>query len=325
MNRNTDPQKEDAGGDIVLSVMVTVYNHEKYIRQALDSILDQQHGYKYEILIGEDCSADGSREILREYEARYPEIIRVFFNERNIGLIKNFYNLYSHCRGRYIAGCSGDDWWLPGKVALQVGYMEGHPDTGMVYTRARFHYEDPDHRNKEEFFGQDVTCFTKIIRQNHIPAVTVLYKKSLADRYVEEVRPLERDWMMEDYPMWLWFSLNSRMAFLDNVTACYRVVENSVSHSSEKAKWLRFKASTAAIKRYYAEAHWDDVPGDVWTDYVYRSFKAASAYNDTAALAELAPEIRELHRRHPSSKTKKMAFGIRYPALYRAVRRKFNV
>ena len=70
--------------DIMISVYMTTYNHEKYVRQALDSVLKQKTDYSYEILIGDDVSTDGTRLILKEYEEKYPEIIKVFYREENM-------------------------------------------------------------------------------------------------------------------------------------------------------------------------------------------------------------------------------------------------
>ena len=114
---------------VTVSVIVLTYNHEKYVRQALDSILMQKTTFAYEILVGDDASTDGTAEILKEYQKKYPNIFRLFLREKNIGATKNSYELLTSAKGRYLATCEGDDYWTdPNKLQLQVDFLEKHPD-----------------------------------------------------------------------------------------------------------------------------------------------------------------------------------------------------
>ena len=128
--------------DIMFSVAIITYNQEKYISQTLDSILNQQHDYKYEIVIGEDCSTDKTKQIIEEYVAKYPEIIKPLYNNPNKGLINNYFNVINHCQGKYIMECAGDDYWLPGKVKSQIEFMENNLDVGMCYGKVKFWNEN---------------------------------------------------------------------------------------------------------------------------------------------------------------------------------------
>ena len=112
-----------------LSVLVVTYNHEKFIAQALDSILMQKPNFDYEIVIGEDCSNDGTRDIVAEYKKKYPDRIRLLLNESNIGAGKNFKQTYEACSGEYIALLEGDDYWTsPDKLQKQVDFMDENLD-----------------------------------------------------------------------------------------------------------------------------------------------------------------------------------------------------
>ena len=120
-------QMNDAGKMPMVSVVCPTYNHEPYIRQALDSILVQKTTYTYEILVGEDCSPDNSREILKEYEERYPNIFRMFYRNENLGATKNGYDLYINARGKYITVLELDDYWSdPEKLQKQVDFLENN-------------------------------------------------------------------------------------------------------------------------------------------------------------------------------------------------------
>lgn len=111
--------------DIKVSVIMTVYNHERYLRQALDSILSQNVSFKIEVLIGEDNSPDQSGEILREYEASYPGFFTVVYRTKNIGATRNVYDLLKRGRGKYIAYLEGDDYWVDDeKLQKEADFLE---------------------------------------------------------------------------------------------------------------------------------------------------------------------------------------------------------
>src|ERR1017187_10207934 len=93
-----------------VSVLMITYNHEKYIAQAIESVLMQKTNFPFELVIGEDCSTDGTGAIVAEYSRKYPEIIRAHLRERNLGALENFRALFRACRGKYLALLEGDDY-----------------------------------------------------------------------------------------------------------------------------------------------------------------------------------------------------------------------
>lgn len=113
--------------DIQVSVVCVTYNHEEYIREALDSILMQKTTFSFEILVGEDCSTDRTGEILREYELKYPNRFTVLYRDRNLGATINEYELLQLTKGKYIASLELDDIWTdPMKLQKQYDFMESH-------------------------------------------------------------------------------------------------------------------------------------------------------------------------------------------------------
>ncbi len=115
--------------EIKVSVPVVAYKHAKYIRQCLDSILMQKVNFKYEIVVGEDCSEDGTREILLEYQEKHPDKFVLLLNEKNMGAAANGRNVRQHCRGQYLSGCEGDDFWLDeNKLQKQADFLDTHPE-----------------------------------------------------------------------------------------------------------------------------------------------------------------------------------------------------
>ncbi len=115
----------------LVSVSVITYNHEKYIRQCLDGILMQDVNFPYEVLVHDDASPDGTADIIREYEAKYPDIIKPIYqteNQYSQGKTVSRFN-WDRAQGKYLAFCEGDDYWTdPRKLQNQVDFLEAHPE-----------------------------------------------------------------------------------------------------------------------------------------------------------------------------------------------------
>lgn len=107
-----------------VSVCVITFNHEKYIAKCLQSIVEQNVEFGLEILVGDDCSTDSTREIIREFAAKYPRIIKPVFPEEKIGGTRNYLQVHELAQGEYIAHVDGDDYILPGKLSSQVSILD---------------------------------------------------------------------------------------------------------------------------------------------------------------------------------------------------------
>ncbi len=145
---------------VMVSIYVPVYNHEKYIVRALDSILMQKTQYSYEVLVGEDCSTDNTRQVLRDYEAAHPGRMTVFYRETNMhkSPINNAGDLKRRCMGKYIIALEGDDFWTDEyKLEKQVSFLEQHPDYIAVAHNCVVVGEDslPNGENYPECKSQD--------------------------------------------------------------------------------------------------------------------------------------------------------------------------
>lgn len=122
--------------DIMVSICCLVYNHKKYIRQALDSFLMQETNFKFEILINDDCSTDGTTEIIKEYEEKYPDIIKPLYHSENQysksyrqGNMMSITFNFPRVQGKYTAMCEGDDFWTDKhKLQKQFDFMQSNPD-----------------------------------------------------------------------------------------------------------------------------------------------------------------------------------------------------
>lgn len=126
-----------------VSVCITTYNLEKYICQTLDSILSQKTNFDFEILIGDDASSDSTSKILKDYEAKYPNKIKLVLHERNIGVNRNDYSLISVAQGEYIAWCDGDDYWIDdNKLQEQADILDKNSEYSGVHSWWRDYIEE---------------------------------------------------------------------------------------------------------------------------------------------------------------------------------------
>ena len=235
----------------MLSVIMTTYNHERYIAQAIESVLRQQTSFRIEIVIGEDCSTDRTLNIALDYQAQYPEAINIVRSEKNVGWRENYRRTIEAARGKYIAMLDGDDYFTHRKkLQMQVEMLEADEGMGMCYTRS----ERIDECGNTTIYpeGECVTTFEAMLRRNPAENCTVVARRDMVMRYYKEVQPATHpEWLTDDLPMWLWFAATGRYGAIDCPTAVHRVLTYSVSHSPDYLKKIAFVDSLYDISLWY--------------------------------------------------------------------------
>lgn len=207
----------------LLSVCFITYNHEKFIRQALDSVLTQQTDFPFEVVIGEDCSTDRTREIVFEYQKKYPDIIRVVTDEINIGAQKNVVRTLKECRGKYVAALEGDDYWTdPFKLQKQVDFLEENINYVGVHTKVKYVDKDDKLTGYSDRVkpGYEIVSFEKLVQRNIIHTCSFLFKKDALlydSNYLWDIMP-----SFHDIYLFLGVTLNGEIKYLDEATASYR-------------------------------------------------------------------------------------------------------
>lgn len=146
---------------ITVSVNMITYGHEAYIRRALDSILAQKTKFRFEINVGEDKSPDNTREILLEYQEKYPGIFNLKLRDENLGVTRNAYDLFMNAKGKYIAYIEGDDMWCdPYKLQKQVDFLEYHKEY-IACTAAAYTIDENDNiTHIEQYWDSRKTLYT---------------------------------------------------------------------------------------------------------------------------------------------------------------------
>jgi glycosyltransferase involved in cell wall biosynthesis len=228
-----------------VSVCVTTYNHENYISQALDSVLNQQTDFEYEILVGEDDSSDRTRDIVREYAERYPGVIRPFFNDRaNVIYINgmatgrwNFTNLLKHASRQYVALLEGDDFWTDGqKLQMQVDTLDANPGCSLCFHNAIVLDEATHERQAFTALDEDrIVEIDEVIRGWIVPTASIVFRRDMLVEFP--------DWYFEvisgDYGLQLLLADKGPFIYLNRNMSVYRKHAGNLSNRLGTQKFHR--------------------------------------------------------------------------------------
>jgi glycosyltransferase involved in cell wall biosynthesis len=234
-----------------VSICMITYNHEPYIKQAIEGVLMQKCNFPIELIIGEDCSTDKTRQICKDFELKHSEI-KLLPSETNIGMMQNFIKTLQACTSKYIAFCEGDDYWTdPYKLQKQVDFLESNADYGLIYTNHKIRTECSD----KPYTAPAMSCYSgeileKLIKQNFIASLTVCFRSSLLSK-IDIAEITSNKFLMGDYPMWLQIANITKIHYLDEVTSIYRVTSESASHSTSLKNNECFILSSLRVQLFY--------------------------------------------------------------------------
>ncbi len=246
----------------IVSVIMTTYNHSRFIAQAIDSVLSQKTNFPIELIIGEDCSTDNTRQICLDYQQKDPTIIRLFLPEENVGFLRNYGQLLKLCRGKYIAIISGDDYWCDStKLQKQYDCLEQKEGYGFVRTLGyelrgdKLTKTNGGHIDKEGDV-REIAVFGPLGF-----ASSAFFERELL-QYFDTEELIRRGITMEDYPMNAIFSHHTKFALIRERMVVYRILGVSVSHSTSFRKKMNFIIGYHEARKYIKDLYQDEVP---WT------------------------------------------------------------
>ena len=237
---------------IKVSIVVCSYNQDKYIRQTLYSIVSQKHPYTWELIVCDDASIDSTPQIITDIARKHKEIIPVL-RKKNLGIVKNFIDGLSKCRGEYIMICGGDDYWFTDKIYKEVNTMDADKNIGLCGCDAIIINKYGERTGK--LVGKSDTSFESLLKSNFIPACSICFRKNLMQEYFKEISPISHNWKMEDYPIVLWFAKNSRIEYIHDEYVAYRILDQSASHHKNILSSLEFALSTYDIRCYFSTTY----------------------------------------------------------------------
>lgn len=220
-----------------LSILTATYNHEKYIAQAIESVLMQETSFDYELVIGEDCSTDRTREIVIDYQKRFPDKIRLVLSEVNIGgvLIKTL----EACKGEYVAIVEGDDYWTsPHKLQRQVDFLDSHPECALSFHPAMMVYEDGSrepHLFSPPRVEKEIYHLEELLEYDFIATGSVMFRRGLFGEFP--------NWFYEmpvgDWPLHVLNAQHGDIGYINEVMGVYRVHSGGIWSSRNLVQRLQ--------------------------------------------------------------------------------------
>lgn len=247
---------------IDVSVIVITYNQQDIVSRTLDSILAQRHSYAMEIIIGEDASSDSTRAVCQSYVDQYPDLIRLMPQAPNKGVLRNYADCAAACKGKYVASCAGDDWWHnPTKIQMQVEYLEANSDYGLVHTDMDTFLVGEQKVVKSDHLRRppEGDVHRDLYKMNFVVAPTVMFRLELLD-YIDFAEFADLGFAMEDYPMWIEMSRHCKFHYINQSTVTYSVLDNSISHSEDVDRRLKFIEAAQFVQNYFYQKYKPELP-----------------------------------------------------------------
>ena len=241
----------------LLAIRCIAYNQEKYIAETLKGFVSQKTTFPFIAIVHDDASNDKTPEIIKEYTAKFPKIIKPIYEIENQyskkdGSLNKIMDEAIPASVKYIAYCEGDDVWVdPLKLQKQYNYLESHPDYGLCHTNYNVINESGVFIKipKVTIYGDNEYLYRMIADGNCIATLTVVLRKSLYDICPKYY--IGMNWAMEDKPTWLEIAALSKIGYIDEVTSSYRIVKGSASHGRDMRKVMQFATSGFELDNFY--------------------------------------------------------------------------
>ena len=245
----------------IVSIAMLTYNHRDYIEEAIDSVLAQITNFPIQLVIADDFSLDGTREIVLKYQEQYPDKIKLILQNKNVGASRNNISLFENLEGKYVAALEGDDYWTdPYKLQKQVDFLENNEEYGLVHadinsynqSSQKFTYNANKNQSNTREASTKEELFSRLLEGDYlIRTATVVFRNSL----LQAIPPNKIEFLMGDTPLWLDLSQITKFKYFDEVNTVYRVLPESASKSVDQKKLARFRLSIIEMQIYYLKKY----------------------------------------------------------------------
>ena len=238
---------------ILVTVKCLIYNHEPYIRQCLEGFVMQKTNFRFEAIVHDYASTDGSADIIREYMEKYPDIIKPIFETENQyskhdGSIARILNEHTH--GKYEAMCEGDDYWIdPLKLQKQVDFLENNPEYTMCFHNAIVYKEEiPDVSLFNLMKSDEDLSIHDAIHKWLVPTASIVFRRNVISNYPQ--------WMPRiysgDYSLILLLRHFGKVRYLANISSVYRLnfSNNSLSSQMKNKNILMLEQKILLLKGF---------------------------------------------------------------------------
>lgn len=220
-----------------VSVCIVSYNHQDFIGECLQSLVDQKTNFDFEIIVGDDASKDGTAEIVMEFEQRYPDIVRLIRHEKNIGPSANYLSVHAAARGEYVAHLDGDDCALPGKLQAQADCLDENPDVAFTVHAVQI-MNSSNVLGRKPHYPVKATLNDLLMLGTYFVHSSVMYRKATDFKRVPGRE-------IVDFFVHIERATTGDIFFDDRVLGCYRIHPNGISQTLSRR---------AALEQCYEEA-----------------------------------------------------------------------
>lgn len=251
----------------LISVIVCTYNQQGTIGRTLDSILSQKCHLPIEIVIGEDGSTDNTLSVCQQYEKQYPDVIRILANKQNKGFVRNYFDCLRACRGKYIADCAGDDFWIDnGKLEQESLILEQDENVGIVHTdwlrydertgKLQPPSDSPEWERTTTSKSPKISLWEDLegailmpVERPAIHLCTALYRNDWIRQAMQEYPQFfdPDTYQCEDVQIAFFLARMGKVAYLDTPTLAYSCSVGTISNPDNEEKQFRFWANTTRL------------------------------------------------------------------------------
>jgi glycosyltransferase involved in cell wall biosynthesis len=262
----------------LVSITCITYNHEEYVAQALDGFLSQKTTFPVEIIVGDDCSTDKTKNIIFKYQKKYPHKIKLITSKNNVGMKKNSLRTRATAQGKYIAFCEGDDYWTDSlKLQKQFDYLEAHPDFSCCFHDVidlnLIHNTEIKHSAiyKDIIKKRDVFTTEDILKDNFIPTLSVMFRNSNI-----EIPSIFGELLFGDWTLHVLNSLKGKIKYLPDVMGVYRIHSKGMWSSKSIAdKEMSITQFYFSINKFTNNKYYDLI-----TDILVKKTGAVISYQE---------------------------------------------
>lgn len=240
----------------LVTVALLAYNHEKYIAQALNSILSQQTSFPVEVLVANDCSTDSTAAIIAQLDRENPGKISILPRATNLGLSANLQDCRSRARGRYLAILEGDDYWIdPAKLQRQFDAMEANPDWSMCYHSCRLFCEDGSRppRIMPETPPKAPLGVLDLLKQNHVASMSVAFFRQ---GVITETPSWHATLRNGDWALYILHADRGPVGFVPGVMTAYRIHDQGLwSGFDSYGRWQQTLDVFVNLRRHFGDRY----------------------------------------------------------------------
>lgn len=287
-----------------VSVIIVTYNQERTVRRAIESVLSQITEFPYEIIIGDDCSSDLTYDICKDFVTKHPDRIHLHRNEVNQGVQANYFDSLLRCRGKYIADCAGDDFWIdPYKLQKEIDILDKNKNVVLVHTGWEYYNESTKmtrpsdiHQFRKPYLSplaERGTLLLPIIQHKAAPIIhlcTAVYRKKTLMEYYHADSDLFRnpEFGCEDLQISACMAHAGEIAYIPDITLDYNIGASSIMSEDNPLKTYRFYKRTLALIERLCDKFGiaPRLLQECYTDRINHLYSQAFALHDKALIAE---------------------------------------